>query len=32
MLSLGGEGNAFDTIAAAGANGSLPHAIPVEIT
>lgn len=28
MLSLGGEGNAFDTIAAAGANGSLPHAIP----
>lgn len=28
MLSLGSEGNAFDTIAAAGSNGSLPHAIP----
>ncbi len=28
MLSLGSEANAFDTIAAAGANGSLPHAIP----
>ncbi len=28
MLSLGSEGNAFDTIAAAGVNGSLPHAIP----
>lgn len=28
MRSLGSEGNAFDTIAAAGANGSLPHAIP----
>ena len=28
MLSLGSEGNAFDTIAAAGPNGSLPHAIP----
>jgi len=28
MLSLGSEGNAFATIAAAGANGSLPHAIP----
>lgn len=28
MLSLGSEGNAFDTIAAAGANGSLCHAIP----
>ncbi len=30
MLSLGSEGNAFDTIAAAGVNGSLPHAIPSE--
>lgn len=28
MLSLGSEGNAFNTIAAAGVNGSLPHAIP----
>lgn len=28
MLSLGSERPAFDTIAAAGANGSLPHAIP----
>ncbi len=28
MLALGSEGNAFDTIAAAGVNGSLPHAIP----
>ena len=28
MYSLGGEGLAFDTIAAAGVNGSLPHAIP----
>ena len=28
MLSLGSEANAFDTIAAAGANGSLCHAIP----
>ncbi len=28
MLRLGGEGVAFDTIAAAGANGSLPHATP----
>ncbi len=28
MLNLGSEGNAFDTIAAAGVNGSLPHAIP----
>ncbi len=28
MLSLGSEGNAFDTIAAAGPNGSLCHAIP----
>ena len=28
MLSLGSEGNAFSTIAAAGPNGSLPHAIP----
>lgn len=28
MLKLGSEGNAFSTIAAAGANGSLPHAIP----
>ena len=28
MLSLGSEANAFDTIAAAGVNGSLPHAIP----
>ena len=28
MLSLGSEANAFETIAAAGANGSLPHAIP----
>ena len=28
MLSLGSEGNAFDTIAASGPNGSLPHAIP----
>ena len=28
MLSLGSEINAFDTLAAAGVNGSLPHAIP----
>ncbi|MBE5808211.1 MAG: aminopeptidase P family protein [Clostridiales bacterium] len=28
MLSLGSGGNAFDTIAAAGVNGSLPHAVP----
>ena len=28
MLTLGSEGNAFATIAAAGVNGSLPHAIP----
>ncbi len=28
MLSLGAEGLAFDTIAAAGEHGSLPHAIP----
>ena len=28
MLSLGSEANAFDTISAAGVNGSLPHAIP----
>ena len=28
MLSQGSEGNAFSTIAAAGVNGSLPHAIP----
>jgi len=28
MLTLGSEGNAFDTISASGANGSLPHAIP----
>ena len=28
MLNLGSEGNAFATISAAGANGSLPHAIP----
>ena len=28
MLNLGSEGRAFDTIAAAGVNGSLPHAIP----
>lgn len=28
MLCLGSEGNAFDTIAAAGLNGSLPHAVP----
>ncbi|MBQ8971912.1 MAG: aminopeptidase P family protein [Clostridia bacterium] len=28
MLSLGSEGNAFDTIAASGPNGSLPHAVP----
>ena len=28
MLSLGSERNAFPTIAAAGTNGSLPHAIP----
>ena len=28
MLRLGSEGNAFDTIAAAGVNGSLPHAVP----
>ena len=28
MLSLGSEGPAFSTIACAGVNGSLPHAIP----
>ena len=28
MLSLGSEENSFPTISAAGANGSLPHAIP----
>lgn len=28
MLRMGGEGVAFDTIACAGVNGSLPHAIP----
>lgn len=28
MLKLGSEKNAFPTISAAGANGSLPHAIP----
>lgn len=28
MLRLGSEGTAFDTIAAAGLNGSLPHAVP----
>ena len=28
MLRLGGDGLAFDTIACAGVNGSLPHAIP----
>lgn len=28
MLQLGSEMNAFDTIAAAGVNGSLPHAVP----
>ena len=28
MLELGSEGAAFDTIAAAGVNGSLPHAVP----
>ena len=28
MLTLGSEGNAFDTIAATGINGSLCHAIP----
>lgn len=28
MLQLGSEANAFPTIAAAGVNGSLPHAIP----
>ena len=28
MLKLGSEGNAFSTIAAAGPNGSLPHAVP----
>lgn len=28
MLDLGSEGNAFDTIAAAGINGALPHATP----
>lgn len=28
MLSLGSEGPAFDTIAAAGENGALPHAVP----
>ena len=28
MLRLGSEGTAFDTIAAAGVNGSLPHAVP----
>lgn len=28
MLELGSEGAAFDTISAAGINGSLPHAVP----
>ena len=28
MLELGSEGVAFETIAAAGVNGSLPHAVP----
>ncbi len=28
MLNLGSEGNAFNTISAAGVNGSLPHAVP----
>ena len=28
MLELGSEGTAFDTIAAAGPNGALPHAVP----
>ena len=28
MLRLGSEGPAFDTISAAGVNGSLPHAVP----
>ena len=28
MLELGSEGAAFETIAAAGINGSLPHAVP----
>ena len=28
MLNLGSEGVAFDTIAAAGINGALPHAVP----
>ena len=28
MLNLGSEGNAFNTISAAGINGSLPHAVP----
>ncbi len=28
MLALGSDKNAFETIAAAGANGSLPHAVP----
>ncbi len=28
MLKLGSEKNAFDTIACAGVNGSLPHAVP----
>ena len=28
LLRLGADGNAFDTIIAAGENGSLPHAIP----
>ena len=30
MLELGSEGEAFDTIACAGQNGSLPHAVPGE--
>ena len=30
MLKLGSEGEAFDTIACAGLNGSLPHAVPGE--
>lgn len=30
MLRLGSEGEAFDTIACAGLNGSLPHAVPGE--
>ena len=30
MLSLGSEGEAFKTIAAAGVNGALPHAVPTD--